>query len=228
MLTLYIAGDSTAAQKSGAEKPMAGWGEFLPSRFQSGVTVSNWAINGRSTKSFIDQGRLEAISREIAPGDYWFIQFGHNDGKVEDPSRYCDPGDYRANLRRFVAAARGAGAVPVLLAPVSRRRFAPDGLPDPLAVGPYPEAMRATAAELDVPLLDLFARSQELLAERGIEASKSLFVHLAAGEHPNYPDGLTDDTHFSEEGARAIAGLVAEEIRASPSLSALAAHLLPE
>ncbi|MFB9326214.1 rhamnogalacturonan acetylesterase [Paenibacillus aurantiacus] len=228
MLNLYIAGDSTAAQKGGGEKPMAGWGEFLPFRFRSGVTVRNWAINGRSTKSFIAEGRLAAIAREIVPGDYWFIQFGHNDGKREDPSRYCDQDDYRANLSRFVTAAREAGAIPVLLTPVSRRRFAPDGSPDPLAVGPYPEAMREAAAELDVPLLDLFARSQQLYAETGVEASKSLFVHLAPGEHPNYPDGLTDDTHFSELGAQAIARLAADEIRCHPALGALAAQMLRE
>ncbi|MFC4104184.1 rhamnogalacturonan acetylesterase [Paenibacillus xanthanilyticus] len=228
MLSLYIAGDSTAAQKSGAEKPMAGWGEFLPFRFRSGVTVRNWAINGRSTKSFMAEGRLAAISREIAPGDYWFIQFGHNDGKAEDPSRYCDADSYKANLRRFVEAARGAGAVPVLLTPVSRRWFASDGQADPLAVGPYPEAMRETAAELDAPLLDLFARSQQLYAETGVEASKALFVHLAPGEHPNYPDGLTDDTHFSEAGAEAIAQLAAEEIRRHPALVPLAAQLSAE
>ncbi|TYP78248.1 rhamnogalacturonan acetylesterase [Paenibacillus methanolicus] len=228
MIGLYLAGDSTAAQKGGAEKPMAGWGEFLPFRFQSGVAVRNWAINGRSTKSFIAEGRLAAIAREIAPGDYWFIQFGHNDGKTEDPSRYCDADDYQANLGRFVTAAREAGAVPVLLTPVSRRRFNPDGELDPLAVGSYPEAMREAAAELGVPLLDLFARSQRLYAETGVEASKSLFVHLAPGAHPNYPDGLTDDTHFSEQGARAIARLVAEEIRRHPALDALAARLLAE
>ncbi|MBB3108856.1 lysophospholipase L1-like esterase [Paenibacillus phyllosphaerae] len=221
MTTIYLAGDSTCAQKSGGEKPMAGWGEFLPLYFMPAARVRNWAVNGRSTKSYITEGRLEAIKRAIQPGDFLFIQFGHNDQKIEDPTRYCNEEDYKRNLLAFIEAARSAGASPVLLTSVSRRRFDADGKLDPEAVGPYPRWMRELAAESGVPLLDLFALSQQLLEETGVQDSIGMFTHLAPGEHPNYPDGLTDDTHFSEEGAQAIARLALIAILDCPELTVL-------
>lgn len=226
--TLFIAGDSTAALKGAAEKPMTGWGEYLQGYFTPSVRVDNRAINGRSTKSFIDEGRLDAIMRVFRPGDYLFIQFGHNDSKSEDPQRYADPfGAYRRNLAAFIHAARERGGFPVLLTSVSRRRFIDGMEPDPLAVGDYPRAMRQTAAEAAVPLLDIFTASQSLYRSLGPDSSKRLFMHLAAGEHPNYPSGVEDDTHFSETGAREIAGLVKAELEKCAELSDLQRHFTP-
>lgn len=220
--TLFIAGDSTAAAKDASQKPMAGWGEYLHQYLKPSFRIDNRAINGRSTKSFLDEGRWAAIERELRDSDIVLIQFGHNDEKKEDPLRYTDPDtEYRSNLTQFIDAARRSGATPVLLTSVSRRRFAPDGLPDPLAVGPYPAAMRDVAAATGAPLLDIFAASQLLYRDLGPEASKTLFLHLPANGHPNYPDGIADDTHFSEEGARQIARLVAEAMENVDSLSSL-------
>ncbi|OMD39030.1 GDSL-type esterase/lipase family protein [Paenibacillus odorifer] len=212
--TLFIAGDSTAAIKGAGEKPMTGWGEYLQSYFGTSVRVENRAINGRSTKSFISDGRLDAILIDFKAGDYLFIQFGHNDEKKEDPLRYTDPDtEYRRNLTQYIEAARQLGGIPVLLTSVSRRRFTSDGQLDPLAVGAYPEAMRQVAEETQTPLLDIFAASQALYCLLGQEESKKLFMHLPENIHPNYPNGVTDDTHFSDEGAQQIAKLVVQALK---------------
>lgn len=216
--TVFIAGDSTAALKGASEKPMTGWGEYLGDYFSPSVRVDNRAINGRSTKSFLAEGRLEAIAKDFQPGDYLFIQFGHNDGKQEDPARYADPdGAYRSNLLRFVEAARRGGGTPVLLTSVSRRKFDANGELDPLAVGPYPEVMKEVAAAERVPLLDIFSASQQLYKALGEDGSRHLFMHLPERVHPNYPDGIRDDTHFSDTGARHIARLVALAVKQSAS-----------
>ncbi|UQZ32628.1 hypothetical protein C2I18_03075 [Paenibacillus sp. PK3_47] len=226
MPTIFIAGDSTAAHKGGDQKPMAGWGEYLPFHFGPEITVDNRAVNGRSTKSYMAQGRLAHIEQDIRPGDYLLIQFGHNDEKREDPERYTDPaGDFRDHLTAFINSARSRGAFPVLLTPVSRRRFTPEGTPHPLAVGAYPQAVREVAEAAGTPLLDIFASSQRLYVSVGVEQSRDLFMHLPEGAHPNYPDGVTDDTHFCERGAKAAAGLVAEAIAESPELASLQKHL---
>lgn len=215
--TVFIAGDSTAALKGAIEKPMTGWGEYLGEYFSPSVRVDNRAINGRSTKSFLAEGRLEAIVKDFQPGDYLFIQFGHNDGKREDPARYADPDRaYRSNLLRFIEAARLGGGTPVLLTSVSRRKFSANGELDPQAVGPYPDAMKKVAAAERVPLLDIFTASQQLYRALGEDASRHLFMHLPERVHPNYPDGIVDDTHFSDTGARHIARLVALAIRQAP------------
>lgn len=172
--TLFIAGDSTAAIKGAGEKPMTGWGEYLHGYFGISVRIENRAINGRSTKSFITDGRLEDILKDFKAGDYLFIQFGHNDEKKEDPLRYTDPDtEYRRNLIQYIEAARQLGGTPVLLTSVSRRRFNSDGELDPLAVGAYPEAMKQVAEETHTPLLDIFAASQVLYRSLGVEESKS-------------------------------------------------------
>ncbi|WP_026342508.1 rhamnogalacturonan acetylesterase [Paenibacillus fonticola] len=227
--TLFIAGDSTAALKGAAEKPMTGWGEYIQDYFQSSVRVDNRAINGRSTKSFLAEGRLAAIEQDFRAGDYLFIQFGHNDEKTEDPSRYTDPnGAYRLNLKRFIDSARERGGTPVLLTSVSRRRYLEDGELDPFAVGEYPSAMREVASETGTPLLDIFTASQQLYKAFGVEGSKRLLMHLPEQAHPNYPAGIADDTHFSDAGAQQIARLVAEAIQQSTELSALKQHLKGE
>lgn len=229
MPTLYIAGDSTAALKGAEAKPMAGWGEYLQTHFSPEVIIYNRAINGRSTKSFLTEGRLADIERDFQPGDYLLIQFGHNDEKQEDPLRYTDPdNEYRHNLRLYIESARSRGGNPVLLTSVSRRRFTADGEPDPLAVGAYPAAMRAVAEETGTPLLDIFAASQQLYRKLGIQGSQHLLMHLPPGQHPNYPDGVTDDTHFSTEGAKRIAALVAVAIRQCTALAELHPYLHKE
>ncbi|MNJ70681.1 Rhamnogalacturonan acetylesterase RhgT [compost metagenome] len=116
----------------------------------------------------------------------------------------------------------------MLLTSVSRRRFLDDGSLDPLALGEYPAAMREVADETGAPLLDIFTASQQLYDTFGADGSKRLFMHLPERAHPNYPAGITDDTHFSDEGARQIARLAAEAIWQSAKLSGLKQHLKGE
>ncbi len=219
---IYIAGDSTAAIKGATEKPMSGWGEYLQQHVQPEVVIRNYAVNGRSTRSFLAEGRLEYIADQLKPGDYVCIQFGHNDGKIEDPARYADPEhDYPEFLQQYITAVRSKGATPILLTSVSRRYFLENGQLDPEALGPYPAAMRQVAATTATPLVDVFEHSQQLYRELGEQESISLFMHLQPGTHPNYPNGITDNTHFSEYGAARIAELITHAIHQHPDLTEL-------
>lgn len=221
-VSLYLAGDSTIAQKLVTRRPETGWGEALQQHFDiDRVRVQNHARNGRSTRTFIEEGRWQAIVDELRPGDYVLIQFGHNDASVDKVDRYTPPADYRRNLARFVADVRARQAHPVLLTPVVRRRFDESGTFRD-SHGEYPDLVRAVAAELRVPLIDMHHGSAQALREAGPERSIALFLHLAPGEHANYPQGLDDNTHFSPLGAEVMAGLAVEGIRASvPALAAL-------
>ena len=213
-IVVYLAGDSTLAQKTPDKRPETGWGEYLQSQFSSAkVRIENHAQNGRSTKSFIDEGRWQTIVDRLRKGDYVFIQFGHNDEKSEDPKRYAAARtDYRNNLIRFVTEVRGKNAFPVLLTPVVRRRFNEKG--ELIEThGEYPAVVREVAAEYKVPLIDMQRKSEELVRHLGVEDSKKLFLILKADEHPNYPNGNEDNTHFSPFGAEQMARLAAEGIR---------------
>jgi pectinesterase len=221
-VTVFLAGDSTMAQKLASRRPETGWGERLQEHFDTDrVRVQNHARNGRSTRTFLSEGRWRAIVDELRPGDYVLIQFGHNDASPDKPDRYTPPADYRRNLARFVDEARAKGAHPVLMTPVVRRRFDERGAFFDTH-GEYPDLARAVAAERGVPLVDMHRTSERVLREHGAERSKALFLHLAAGENANYPAGLRDDTHFSPLGAETMVRLAVEGIRASvPGLAAL-------
>ena len=223
-VAIYLAGDSTMAQKLVHRRPETGWGERLQEYFDMDrARVVNLARNGRSTRTFIAEGRWREIVDALRPGDFVFIQFGHNDASADRVDRYTPPADYRANLARFVAEVRAKQANPVLFTPVMRRRFDESGsFYD--AHGEYPGIVRQVAAELRVPLVDMHRSSERVLREYGAERSKSLFLHLPPGTNPNYPQGLEDNTHFSPAGAEAMAALAVDGIRASvPELAALLA-----
>ncbi|MFI6036776.1 rhamnogalacturonan acetylesterase [Streptomyces sp. NPDC051315] len=201
--TLYIAGDSTAAQKFADAAPETGWGMALPFFLHKDRPVANHAVNGRSSKSFVDEGRLEAVLASIRPGDLLLIQFAHNDEKTTDPARYTEPWTtYQDYLRLYVDGARARGARPVLLTPVERRRFDAAGNAVP-SHGDYPAAMRALAEEEGVALLDIQARSLALWQELGVEGTKTYF---------NWTETEQDNTHFNPPGAIAVARLVAAEL----------------
>ena len=224
-IAVHLAGDSTMAPKDVAKRPETGWGETLQARFDTtDVRIVNHARNGRSTRTFLSEGRWDGIVSSLRPGDYVLIQFGHNDAVKEKVDRYTPPADYRANLVRFVRETRAKGATPVLLTPVVRRRFDESGaLVD--THGEYPDIVRAVAAEHDVPLFDMHRESARVLREEGRDRSRRLFLHLRGGEHPNYPGGVTDDTHFSPYGARVMAELFLDGLG---GLSAeLARHMRP-
>lgn len=223
-VSIYLAGDSTMAQKLASRRPETGWGEQLQQYFDMDrARVVNLARNGRSTRTFIQEGRWQEIADALRSGDYVFIQFGHNDASIEKTDRYTPPGDYRDNLSRFVAEARARGANPVLFTPVMRRRFDENGrFYD--AHGEYPGIVREVAAELRVPLIDMHRSSERAIRAAGPEPSKALFLHIPPDTHPNYPQGLRDDTHFSPLGAELMAGLAVAGIRESvPELAALLA-----
>ncbi|MFC6227477.1 rhamnogalacturonan acetylesterase [Paenibacillus allorhizosphaerae] len=213
-INIFIAGDSTAANYAETRSPMAGWGQMLGSLFEPSVSVRNEARNGRSSKSFIEEGHIRRIEEAIGEGDYLLVQFGHNDQKP-DEERHTEPDStYKDYLRQYIGLARSKGAHPVLLTSVERRKF--NGAGELVAThGRYPDAVRELAAEQHVPLLDALNGTQEAYRRMGPEASKSWFVWLAPGEHPNYPEGVQDNTHFNRTGALAAAKLIAALIKQS-------------
>jgi lysophospholipase L1-like esterase len=208
---LYLAGDSTVAANYAKTFPQAGWGQMLAQFFSSDVAVINCALNGRSSRSFIEEGRLAEICRKLAAGDYFFIQFGHNDAKTD--ARHTDPfTTYKKYLKAYIDAAREAQAVPVLITSVQCLTFNRDGTIENIH-REYHEAARELAIAENTALLALGEKSKALLEELGPEAAQKLFMHLAPGEFPNYPEGKQDDTHLRVEGAEAMAQLVALEIK---------------
>ena len=211
-ITVWLAGDSTMAQKQPDKRPETGWGEALQPCFDSSeVRIAYRAMNGRSTRSFVAEGRWKAIIDSLHAGDYVFIQFGHNDEKV-GTNNYSSPDDYRRNLVQFVDEVRAKRAQAVLFTPVVRRKF--DGTQLVPTHGAYPDAARAAAQERGVPLVDMESASAALVQQLGPDSSRALWLHLDAGANPNYPNGVHDDTHFNPLGARTMAGLAIDALRA--------------
>jgi lysophospholipase L1-like esterase len=212
-VTIFLAGDSTMAAKQPDKRPETGWGEMLQKHFdERKVQIENHAQNGRSTKSFIAEGRWQALVDKVQKDDVVFVQFGHNDESKDKGERYTPPDDYKKNLVRFVDEVRAKGGVPVLLTPVMRRRFDKDGkFYD--THGQYPDLVRAVAREHEVPMIDMHKLSEGVIVKFGVEGSKKLFLQLQAGENPNYPQGVEDNTHFSPLGAEEIANLAVAGIR---------------
>ena len=202
MKTIFWAGDSTVKQNSILTYPQTGIGQMLDRYLQKGaVAISNHAENGRSTKSFMDEGRVAAIYDDIRQGDFLFVQFGHNDEKA-DPARYTEPfGSYQENLRLYINAARQAGAYPVLITPIARRLFDEAGNFRPGSHGQYPEAMRQLAKQENVPLADLTALTEAYIEKVGDLPSKPWFM---------WPK---DNTHLKPEGAVIMAGFLARELK---------------
>lgn len=212
-VTVFLAGDSTMAPKLETKRPETGWGERLQKHFdEQRVRVDNHAMNGRSTRTFISEGRWQKLIDKVQKGDYVLIQFGHNDQSKEKVDRYTTPDDFRANLARFVAEVRAKQATPVLLTPVMRRRFDKGGKFYDVH-GEYPDLTRRVAAEQRVALIDMHRMSEKVLVGHGPEESRRLFLQLKAGENPNYPQGVDDNTHFSPLGADIMAALAADGFR---------------
>lgn len=212
--TIYMVGDSTMANKSNPDQnPEHGWGQVLDEYLLDEVIVSNHAAGGRSTRSFIAEGRWERVIEAVQPGDWVVIQFGHNDQKKKKPELYTDPEtDYRDFLIKFVIETREKGAQPILATSIYRRYFK-DGKARN-SVGQYPQATREVADSLGVPMVDLNLLTERLLNEYGEEGSKALFLHFEPGENEYFPDGRRDNSHLSAEGAREVAALFAQEAAA--------------
>ncbi|MBD8068691.1 rhamnogalacturonan acetylesterase [Bacillus sp. PS06] len=211
-VSLFLAGDSTVADQPIEGYPYAGWGQCLPQFIKADGVVCNHAYSGRSSKSFIEEGRLDPILHEMKSGDFLFIQFGHNDQKP-DLARHTDAlTTYKEYLMVYIDEARKRMATPILFTSVHRRNFDVEGkIID--SHGDYLVAMKELAAEEGVLLVDLAEKTKTLYEELGPERSKSLFMWGVPGEFLNFPNGVYDNTHFQEFGANLIAKLVVEELK---------------
>jgi lysophospholipase L1-like esterase len=206
---IFLAGDSTVANCPRSEAPMAGWGQVFQSFFTDDIKVLNFAKGGASTNTFIEQGYLDIILEFIQPNDYLFIQFGHNDQKSFGTQPFTT---YQSYLTEYINGARERGAIPVLITSVNRRNFDENNILVH-TLGDYPKAMIQLAEKLDVQVINLLEKTEKLYQSLGPEGSKQLFTWFGAHEHPNYPEGIQDNTHFCEHGAREVGKLVIEGIK---------------
>jgi lysophospholipase L1-like esterase len=213
-IQVWLIGDSTVCIQPKDRSPVTGWGTPFEDFFDSTVTIMNRARGGRSTKTFINEGRWKNVKDSIEEGDYVLMQFGHNDEAKESQyrERYTPVPDYKANLVKFISETRSKKANPVLITPVTRMVF--DSLGNIQETHKeYSAAVWEVGKQYNTPVIDLDARSRELLQEFGPKWSKVLFMQLDSLEHPHYPYGRRDNTHFNEYGARRMAQLVLAEIR---------------
>lgn len=243
--TIFIIGDSTAADKQNPQtNPERGWGMMLQGCFDHHVRVSNHAVNGRSSKSFITEGRWQRVLEQLRPGDYVVIQFGHNDEK-QDTARHTEPGGtFDENLRRFVREARERKATPILMNAVVRRNFfqASDGSAEDEALrntkyedeqvnsdtlidthGAYLLSPRRVAEQMGVVFIDANRITHDLEQGMGIEGSRRLHMWYRPGEVASIPNGRHDNTHYNVFGARLVAGLLADAI--AETVPALRRHV---
>jgi lysophospholipase L1-like esterase len=223
-ITIFMIGNSTMADKPFKDGyPEKGWGQIFPLYFNDGVIIENHAVNGRSTKSFLDEGRWDVVLNKIKPGDYVIIQFGHNDEKKKDPKRYAEAHtNYKWNLEKFVDQTRQKDGIPILATPIVRRRFDEQGnFYD--THRDYPDVVREVAKEKNVVLLDLHKKTEGLVKQYGQERSKMLYLFIESGEYKSLPKGRIDNTHLSPLGAFRVCDLAAEEIKAK--IEQLAAFL---
>jgi len=217
-VTVFVAGDSTVTDQD--HEPYTGWGQMLPRFFTQGVAVSNQAESGLALYSFERQKRLEKILSMMKRGDYLFVQFGHNDQK--DKSAGAGPfTTYKANLKKFVDAARSKGGIPVLVTPMERRHWK-GGAFEP-SLFEYAEAVRQTGAELRVPVIDLNAMSVKFYTALGPENSSKALVHYPANTFPGQTEPMKDDTHHNAYGAYELARCVVEGVKVN--VPELAKHL---
>ena len=234
VITIFMIGDSTMANKKiDGGNPERGWGMVLPGFFSEDIRIDNHAANGRSSKSFISEGRWEKVISKVKKGDYVFIQFGHNDEKA-DSTRHTDPGStFDENLRRYVNETRAKGGIPVLFNSIVRRNFVQ---PKDAAIakdvrrtpgekeqpkegtvlfdthGAYLDAPRNVAKELGVTFIDMNKITHDLVQGLGPVESKKLFMFVEPNQVPAFPKGREDNTHLNVYGARTIAGLAVDAI----------------
>jgi pectinesterase len=209
-ITIWMIGDSTMAKKDPRTFPETGWGmEFQPF-FDADATVNDLALNGRSTKSFLNEGHWKPVMENMKEGDYVIIEFGHNDEKVEKPTVGVSLDSFGILLTKYVVETRSKGGIPILMTPVTRRSFKDGVLVD--SHGGYPGVTMHVADSLKVPLINMLAKSKAVVSSMGDEASKGLYNYVDSG-NVNYPKGKKDDTHFRPAGAKRMAELAVEGIK---------------
>ena len=213
-IKVYLIGDSTMCLYEPSRAPLTGWGMPFAVFFDSTVTIDNRARGGRSTRTFIAENRWQPVSDSLQPGDYVLMQFGHNDEAREEKykDRYTTPEDYKKNLIRFITETRNKQAIPVLITPVSRMQFDKENHAKETHAE-YSALVFEVAKQTGTPVIDLDKKSLELINEMGPTYAKLLFMQLEPGEHPNYPEGQKDNTHFTEFGARRMAEIVLAELK---------------
>ena len=214
MPTVYLAGDSTVVDQD--IEPWAAWGQMLPRFFSSGIVIANHAESGETVKSFQSEQRFAKIFSLIQPGDYLFLQFNHNDQKINPKTHEAAVPleEYKSLFTEYVAKARAAGATPVLVTAMNRNTFDTAGHITN-SLGDYPEAVRQFAAEQKVALIDLNAMSKTLFEALGPQAAFHAFMHYPANTYPNQPDPIDDNTHFNTYGAYELARCIVHGIRAA-------------
>lgn len=215
MPTIFWAGDSTVQYNDIITYPQTGIGQVMHLFLKSEVQVENHAKNGRSTKSFIDESRMVPIYDRITKGDFLFVQFGHNDEKLQDPARGTQPyGEFMINLEKFVNVARNKGAYPVFITPLERRCFVEEHKLGPGEHLAYVNAMKQVGENLDVPVVDLYNMSREQMEMAGADKTTEWFMHLPEGVYPYHMEGLADNTHLKYAGAVVFAGCIARGLKA--------------
>ena len=209
---IYLAGDSTVVDQD--VEPWTAWGQILPRFFRPGVVVANHAESGETIKSFVGEHRFAKIFTQIKPGDYLFMQFAHNDQKLQRGTDHAvvPIDEYKALLVEYIAKARAAGATPVLVTSMNRRTFDASGHITNSLAG-YPDAMREVAAQQHAALIDLNAMSKTLFEAMGPEGSMKAFMHYPANSYPNQTKAINDDTHFNSYGAYELARCIVRGIR---------------
>lgn len=212
--SLHLVGDSTMATKTNLAYPERGWGQLLPEFMLPSLSIVNHAANGRSTLRFLNEGRWQLLLTELKAGDYVLIQFGHNDQKKDDPSRYAAvDSTYPQLLRQFIRQVRQQQAHPMLATPICRRSFTAEGQLEN-NLHPYADAMRQVATELQVPLFDLNQQSCAFLSTLGPEQSQAFFIQVPPGLYQQFPAGKVDNTHLTLQGASWIAQLFIRDLQA--------------
>lgn len=208
--TIFLAGNSTVVDQS--REPWAAWGQMIPRFFAPGkVAVANYAESGEALNSFLSARRLEKILSLMKAGDYLFIEFGHNDMKQKGPG--IGPfTSYKKLLKQYIAEVKKKGGIPVLVTSMHRRNFDKDGKIINTLLE-YPEAVRQTAKEENVAVIDLNAMSKTLYEVWGPTNSIKAFVHYPANTFPGQTTKLEDNTHFSTYGAYELAKCIVKSIK---------------
>lgn len=218
-ITVFLCGNSTVVDQD--NEPWAAWGQMIPRFFDENICFANYAESGEAANTFIAAGRLKKIGSIIKPGDYLFVEFGHNDQKQKGPGQGPWT-SYTESLKEYIKLARSKGAIPVLVTSMNRRTFDSAGRVTNSLLE-YPAAVRKLAADENVALIDLNAMSKVMYEAWGEKGSVKAFVHYPANTFPNQPKALEDDTHFNSYGAYEISKCVIEGIR--KALPNLAKHL---
>lgn len=207
--TIFLCGNSTVVDQD--NEPWASWGQIVPGFFTDSICIANYAESGESANTFIAAGRLKKALTQMKPGDYIFMEFGHNDQKQKGPGKGAFY-SFMTSLKTFVDEARARGAHPVLVTPTQRRSFDANGKIQDTHLD-FPDAVRWLAEKENIPLIDLHAMTRTLYEALGVEESKRAFVHYPANTYPGQDKPLADNTHFNPYGAYQIAQCVIEGMK---------------